>query len=365
MEEENNHISLVSDESYLSDPKANQVVRKALALFDKILGKETAFTEEDKERLRKTMLKFFSVELPTFEVSLVRNSAHRSENDEVLKNMFEYFQEFSHLDPAKANYRANFYGIILYLISYKYMENQDMNNIHWTLQYNEVLNNAKVELKPSDTKEYAKLLRFVGVIEYLTSLFTPYQQMFYFAASLLQGPEITYHAQTGKPGKPKVNRDKIYAFITGKLPQTRKKRKKPKEHIDASSSGREVDQIRSMHQGSQQLSTDEVTIWSTTLSTSLVCSIPVEETSNETFENETSFQADSQLLFMNNSLEVFNLDELLDLENCTDLDQRANQIWKMWNEQFYSTSSPSRKRTNEIPSQETQTKKQKKHHYNH
>eukprot|EP01040_Poterioochromonas_malhamensis_P006327 gene6327-6813_t len=363
LKKEENNLTVISsvsqfpliDESYLSDPEANQVVRKALALFDKILGKGTAFTEEDKERLRKTTLKFFSVELPKLEGSLVQDSSHRLENDEVLERMFKYFEEFSQLDPAKANYRANFYGIILYLISYKYMENQDMNDSNWTLQFNKVLSDAKVELKPSDTKEYTKLLRFVGVIEYLMSLFTPYQQMFYFAASLLQGPEITYHAQTGRPGKPKANRDKIYAFVTGKSPQTRKRKKKPKEHIDTSSTEGKEDQFRSTLLGSQQLSTDGVRILTTV--PSLDCALPVEVTSNEATLNP-SFQADSQLFFMDNDVEAFNLNELWDFENCTDLDQRVDQIW----DQPYFTSSSCGKCG--TPSEATPMKKQKKHHFN-
>lgn len=346
--EENNHTAISAtsqfpfiDKTYLSSLSPNQVVGKALDLFYSLLGKENAFTNEKKEELHEKMRSFLSDKLPKLEDSLVADLSRRDDNDKVLERMFEYFKDFSQVDPKKANYRANFYGMILYLISYNYLVKQEDDDKDRILKFREVLNKAKVEVKPDAIEEYIKLLRYAVIINYLTSLFTPFKQMFDFAAGLLQGPGVDYYRQSGNPGKPKINRDKIYKFITGILPRFRKK--KPKENIDENSTQNEDEQLAS--HGTEQMS------------------IEVLITSQGGIDprQEETFQVDPKLLLFGDNLEgIIDLDGLLDFENCKtiqDLDQRANQIWEV----ITLLNSASRKRTNENPSQVTSAKRQKKH----
>lgn len=45
---EEQNYTVINSENYRNDPIANQVVQKALNLFNEIIGENSAFTEEDR-----------------------------------------------------------------------------------------------------------------------------------------------------------------------------------------------------------------------------------------------------------------------------------------------------------------------------
>ena len=170
------------------------------------------------------------------------------------------------------------------------------------------------------------------------------------------------HRQTGRPGMPKVNRDKIFTFVTKLSHKLRENKTKPKENIDESSIPNEHELFHLKSQGTEQM---PIGVLTTAEEQALVYSISVEE-NNINLSNGTSNHSGSQwlkfdptLCFFADDLGGFDLEGMFDFENCAtveDLDQRANEIWEIDND--------SKKRKNKIPSQAKPTKKPKKHYSN-